>query len=322
MDNIQEYIRQQLDRFFARASSIDLTGGGEVPAESLKEFITTSGKEATPLLDKIASNGCVLIQSGEPMDIPTIGIADDQLILAEEGTEPTDIVEFTNGKAQISTSNCIYPVNIPYSVLEDAIGRNPGEIGEAAANAKFDQLIGDLSMKGVSKDLQHALINGDTGSGNKTLKVFDGAVKLLTAGGATYTPGAVQTVTEFMTGLYGEISENFDQPEQLTYWLAKDEFNELWEVYKARGTVLGDKALTESKNGGLLYQGIECKRLTKLAAQKAILAHDQAFWMGFKRRMTVERQRKPRAQQVELTITLRAGHAEVLDACVLGTRTI
>jgi hypothetical protein len=322
MDKIQEYIDQQLKRFFARASSIDLSGGGEVPAESLRDFITTSGKEATPLLEKIASNGCMLIQSGEPMDIPTIGIADDQLIEAEEGTEPTDIVEFTNGKAQITTVNGIYPVNIPYSVLEDAIGRNPGEIGEAAANAKFDQLIGDLAMKGVSKDLQHAVINGDTTSGNKTLKMFDGAVKLLTAGGATYTPGAAQTVTEFLTGMYGEIPENFDSPEELTYWLAKDEFNELWEVYKARGTQLGDKALTESMNGGLLYQGIKCKRLVKLAAQKAILAHDKAFWLGMKRRMTVERQRKPRAQMIELTISLRAGHAEVLDACVLGTRTI
>lgn len=322
MDELQTRIDRILDAWLKR-SSINLATGGQVPAEKFTEFLRTTGAEGTPLLGAIESAGGFLIRNGDPIKIPTLGLASRQLQKATKGTAPGTVVSFTTGEASISTTEVIYPVDLDYQDYEDAIGRMPTELGEAAANEYLDQVTGDLVMKAVARDLQDLLLNGDTGSVTTFLQTFDGALKLIAAGGTHYNPAVAQTIKEFMRGLYMVSSANLKaQKEDLAFWLAPTDFADLWDLYDQRNTSMGDAALTQDQKGGLRYHGIPAYECDHLPDHKALLAKKNFAYIGFRRNWTVEKQRQPRKRVVEMTLTARVGHAEVLNYVVLGTRTV
>jgi hypothetical protein len=321
MDELQTRVERILDAYFQR-SSLNLATGGQVTAEAFQEFLKTTGAEGTPLLNSIRAAGGFLIRNGDPIKIPTLGLASRQLQKATKGTAPASVANFTTGEASISTTEVIYPVDLDYQDFEDAIGRMPGELGEEAANAYLDQVTGDLVMAAIARDLQDLLINGDTGSGTTFLQTFDGIIKAVTVGGTKYNPGTSQTIKEFLNGLYGTASANIKAAKsQLAIWLAPGDFADLWDLYDQRNTTLGDAALTLDQEGGLRYHGVPVYECDHLPPQKALLAKNNFCFIGFRRNWSVEKQRQPRKRILEITVTARVGHAEVLDYVILGTRT-
>lgn len=320
-DELQARIDTLLDSYFQR-SSITLGDGGQVRAESFQEFIKTTGAEGVPLLNSIQRAGGFLIRSGDPIHIPTLGLAARQLQKATKATAPTVIPTFTGGDASISTTEVIYPIDLDYQDFEDAIGKMPGEMGQEAQNAYLDQVTGDLVMAAIARDLQDLLINGDTISGTTFLQTFDGILKLVAASGTTYTPGVAQTIKEFLNGLYAAAAANLKaQKSQLAIWLASTQFADLWDLYDQRNTTLGDAALTQDQEGGLRYHGVPVYECDHLPGTKALLAKNNFAYVGFRRVWSVEKQRQPRKRVVEMTVTARVGHAEVLNHVVLGTMT-
>lgn len=320
-DELQARIDTLLDSYFKR-SSITLASGGQVQAESFQEFIKTTGAEGTPLLGSIQRAGGFLIRNGDPIHIPTLGLASRQLQKATKATAPTVIPTFTTGDASIATTEVIYPVDLDYQDFEDALGKMPGEMGQEAQNAYLDQVTGDLVMAAIARDLQDLLINGDTASLTDFLKTFDGIIKLVAASGTTYTPGVAQTIKEFLNGLYAAASANLKaQKSQLAIWLATTQFADLWDLYDQRNTSLGDAALTADQEGGLRYHGVPVFECDHLPDTKALLAKNNFAYLGFRRVWSIEKQRQPRKRVVEMTVTARVGHAEVLDHVVLGTMT-
>lgn len=322
MDELQARIDRILDAYFQR-SSLNLATGGHVPAEAFSEFIKTSGAEGTPLLNSIQRAGGFLIRNGDPIHIPTLGLAPRQLQKATKATAPASVANFTTGDAQITTTEVIYPVDLDYQDFEDAIGKMPADMGQAAQNAYLDQVTGDLVMAAVARDLQDLLINGDTASATTFLQTFDGILKLVTASGTKYAPGVAQTIKEFLNGLYATASANLKaMKSQLSIWLAPEDFADLWDLYDQRNTTLGDAALTMDQEGGLRYHGVPVYECDHLPAHKALLAKNNFCYLGFRRLWSVEKQRQPRKRVLEVTVTARVGHAEVLDHVVLGTRTV
>jgi hypothetical protein len=102
----------------------------------------------------------------------------------------------------------VFPIDLNYEQIEDAIGKADSEAGGIAANAKLDQLIGDLANAAFLRDVQDLIINGDTGSGNTFLKTMDGLVKNITNDGTVYNPGAAETITEHLRGLINAAPKN------------------------------------------------------------------------------------------------------------------
>jgi hypothetical protein len=320
--DLQARIAAILDKYFTR-SSLTLASGGKVQAEAFTEFIKTTGAEGTPLLAAIEAAGAMLIRNGDPIKIPTLGLAARQLQKATKSTAPSVTAAFTNGEASISTTEVIYPVDLDYEDYEDAIGRAPNELGEEAMNAYLDQVTGDMVMAAVGTDLQDLLVNGDTASGTPFLQTFDGILKHVTASGAVYNPAVSQSVGEFLAGIWATASQNLKaQRSDLAFWLASEEYAELWDLYASRNTPMGDSALAQDKSGGLVWHGIPCKELYHLPAQKALLAKNNFCYVGIRRNWSVEKQRQPRKRTVEITVTARVGHAEVLNHVVEGIRTL
>ena len=318
--DIKKRIDEILLACFTRASSLNLATGGQVQAESFMEFLKTSGLEGVPLLNAVNAAGCIVVKDGDPVKIPTIGLA--SLQKAVKGAAPASVVNFTTGDAEISTTEVIYPIDLDYQDYEDAIGRQPGEIGQEAMNEYLDQVTGDLAMAAVARDLQDLLLNGDTASATAFLQTFDGAVKLVQAAGSYYNPGVAQTITEHLRGLLATASANLKaERNALAFYLGSEDFSALWDIWEARGTPLGDQALTMDQSNALKYRGVACVEVDHLPDQKAFLARSNAFWLAFRRNWSVAKQLQPRKRVVEVTITARVGHAEVLDYCVLGNRT-
>lgn len=322
MNDIQLMVDNYLKSLLKRTSSFTLTDGGKVDAESFQQFMLTSGGEGTPLIDQVVKNGCFLIRGTDTINIPSMGLARRQLQKATAGTAPGSVVAFTNNKATITTEEVIYPVDIDYRDLEDAIGKAPGEAGKAASNAYMDKAIGDLVMKAIGNDLQDLTLNGDTQSGTPFLQTFDGLLKLVKASGTHYNPGAAQTILEFLNGLYRVLPANARGNKRLlNFLLAAEEYDELEDTYANRGTTLGDKVLTTDNEGQLFFKGIKVKEVAEEAQYTAVLAHDKAIFIGANREMTIEKMRQPRKRMVELTVSMRVGHAEALDFIAVGTRT-
>jgi hypothetical protein len=322
--DLDKIIEGLLKRMNSRASSMTLSDGGAMPGESFQEFLTTSGGEDTPLINDINAAGNFLVRGTDNIKIPSTGLAARQLQKAVKSTAPGSVVAFTNDTAEINTTEVIYPVDLDYADFEDAIGKTPGEAGEAAANAYLDQLVGDLVMKGIAKDLQDLLLNGDDDASPGTfLATFDGLIKQVQASGNVYQPGAAQTIAEHMTGLYRDLPANArGNKKMLTYYLAPADYDEYEDMLANKGTALGDRVITQDTQGNLFFKGIAVKEVAEQPTLTTMLAHKKAIWIGANRRWTVEKVRQPRKRIVEITVSGRIGHAEALDFLTVGTRTV
>ncbi len=319
-------MKQKIEQLVAAAlkrGSLDLNSGGALPAETLKEFLKTTGGEGTPLITDINANNCMPIFIGDTYKIPNIGIAARQLQKATAETAPTAVATITSGEGEIDPVEVIFPIDIPYELFEDAVGRTLEEKGEIAANKMLDQTIGDLAIAAFMRDVQDLLINGDTGSQTTFLKTLDGLVKVIDDNGTTYDPSDAETITEHLKGLIASADPNIrGRKKELTIYMNSDDFAELAEVYEQKNTPLGDTALTADNEGNLRYHGIVCKELDHLPNQKNLLGFSKAFWLGFKRDVSIEKMRQPRKRIVEMTMTARFGCCAVYPYCVLGTRKI
>ncbi len=317
-------IEQILNRIFARAAgdpSLSWASGSTMPAEAFREFIKTT-EDVSVLLKDIERNGNLVIFGGDKSTIPLIGMASRQLQKAVAGAAPTTIPTFSTGKNEIEPTEVILPINIPYDALEDAIGKTAQETGQIAANAAVDQIIGDLSMAAVANDLEDLVINGDTASGTPFLQTFNGAIKLVKASGTKYTPGAVETVMEWLAGMFNAAPAQVRKGGQTAFWVSTTDFSDLWDAYQSRNTGLGDAAITQDQQGSLRYRGVPVKELISMPAHVGFFGRQKAWYAGFKRVISVERLRNPRARMIEYTLTARVGHTEVLNYLVYGERTV
>ena len=317
-------IDQIIEKIFQRAAgdpSLSWASGTTMPAEAFGDFIKTN-EDTSLLMKDVQRAGHLVTFGGDSYKVPLLGLADRQLQKATVNVAPTTIPTFSTGKAEIEPTEVILPINIPYGSLEDAIGKTAAEAGNIGANAKVDQAIGDLAMVTVANDLEDLILNGDTLSGTAFLQTFDGAIKLVKATGTKYTPGEAQTVLEWLAGMFNAAPARIRRGAGNAFYVSSEEFSDLWDAYGSRLTTLGDASLTQDQQGQLRFRGLPVKELVSMPAQKGFFGRSGAFWVGFKRQITVERMRNPRARQVELTLTARVGHTEVLDQLVYGERTL
>lgn len=319
-----EEIRALVDSILTRAAgdpSLTWAGGTTMPADVIPEFVIET-EDISVLPKDIAAQGNILISDGEKVTVPTLKFSERQLRKGVAGTEPTDIPTFTSGKAEIPFETVILPINIEYAALEDAVGKAMQEVGVIAQNAKLDAALGDMVMAQFANDLEDLVLNGDTAdvSGDADfLNIFNGAIKLTKASGTKYEPGVAQTIQEFMRGLYDAAPARVRKGKGCCFYVASQEYGDLWDVYEARNTPLGDASLTVVQ-GVLHKRGIPVKEVTTLPAGTAFFGKMKAWFLGFKRQVTIERERKPRLQRIEYTLTARVGHTEVLDDIVIGVR--
>lgn len=325
MDNeLRALIEQRLDAVMGRTAgdpSLSWSGSTTMPGEAVQDFLKTT--EDTSLLLKDASRaGTLVVFGGDNYKIPTIGLATRQLQLAAVNTAPTTIPTFSVGEGVLTPTEVILPVNLPYGMIEDAVGKSAAEVGKAGINALLDQTIGDLIMAATLNDIEDLSLNGDaSGTPGTFLDIMDGALKLVAATGNVYTPGTSQTVLEFMSGLFMDAPARVRRGGGNAFWVSSDILSALWDAYAARGTTLGDSSITQDLQGNLRYRGVPVKELVALPSTRAFFGKIRAWWFGFKREITIERMRQPRIRQIEYTLTARFAHCQILDDMTLGTWT-
>lgn len=316
-------IQQLVEAALERATSLDLTNGGKMPAESLQEFVKTSGGEAIPLIEDIRAAGHIVTTGGDTFKVPTLGLATRQLQKATAETAPNTVATLTASQGEVTMTEVMYPIDLDYNVIEDAIGKNMSEIGKIGENAYLDKVVGDLALKAFWLDLQDLMINGDTHSGTPFLTTMDGVPHEISAHGDTYAPGSAETIGEHLTGLINDAAANIQGEKSLIkIYMNTSDYNELEDLYGARNTPLGDAALTMDNAGKLRYKGVLCKELSQLADQKNLLCHEKAIWLGMKRDVSIERWRNQRKRILEITMTARIGWTQLYDFCVYSTRTL
>jgi hypothetical protein len=323
MDNeLRNLIEQRLDAIMGRTAgdpSLSWSGSTTMPGEAVQDFLKVT--EDTSLLMKDASAaGSLVVFGGDNFKIPTIGLATRQLQAATANTAPTTIPSFTVGEGVLTPVEVILPVNLPYGMIEDAVGKSAAEVGKAGVNAVLDQAIGDLIMAATLNDLEDLAINGDDDTSG-FLDIMDGALKLVAATGNVYAPGTSQTILEHLSGLYMDAPARVRRGGGNAFWVSSDILSGLWDAYAARGTTLGDASLTQDLQGNLRYRGVPVKELVSLPSTRAFFGKIKAWWFGFKREITIERMRQPRIRQIEYTLTARFAHCQILDDMTLGTWT-
>jgi hypothetical protein len=97
--DIEKRIDQIIEAALTRGS-LDVSTGGAMPAESLQEFLKSSGGEGVALLDNVRKNGCWQVVKGDTFKIPTIGLAPRQLQKATSGTAPESVANLTTDEGK------------------------------------------------------------------------------------------------------------------------------------------------------------------------------------------------------------------------------
>jgi hypothetical protein len=187
----------------------------------------------TAALIKSAGNVMVGVKSSE-----TINIMDTDAIFQAGGTcgfNASGSTTFTQrtvtvGKIKVNESLC--PKDLEAKYLQKAL-----PTGSMYDSIPFEQEFADKKAKTIASQLETALWQGDTASGNGNLSRFDGLVKLIgaasgvvAANASTYISGApLSTITasnviSILDGVYQAIPAQVVAAEDMTIFVGQDVF--------------------------------------------------------------------------------------------------
>ena len=207
------------------------------------------------------------------------------------------------GKVTLQTTEILAEVHIPDEVLEDNIER-----GDMAAT------ILALMAERAALDLEELVIQGDTGSADAYLALFDGALALSTAnvvdaGGA---PVSVSVFNDMKKAMPTRYRRNLAQ---VRYWNSMDVESDYRVQVASRGTDLGDAILTG--NSPLPVLGVPLKGVALMPNAQGLMLNPQNIIWGIQRNIRIERDRDIRARSWIIVLTVRiALEIEEVDAVV------
>jgi hypothetical protein len=276
----------------------DLATAGKLNPEQTDRFIRVLIDQPTLL----ASTRTVAMGAPQ-MNIHKIGFGTRILRPAVSATALSsgDRVKPDLGKVQLTTTEVMAEINIPYEVLEDNIeGGNVGVSMQQGAGGMHQTLV-DLIAERAALDLEELAIQGDTLSGDTYLALLDGFLKLATANvtnvAGPFDKAAVKSALKTMPTRYLR-----NRP-ALQHFISVDNETEARDQYGSRQTALGDQQVQ-----GTLPVYIYGSKLTPTALMpgaNGLFTDPQNLIFGIQRNILIEYDKDIRARVFVVVLTAR-----------------
>lgn len=198
-------------------------------------------------------------------------------------------------KREISAELLKAEVRLNNEVLEDNIER------QAMRNTIMQSL-----AEAVSRDLEFALINGDTASADPLLAVQDGVRKLVTN---TYDHTAGNTNESLWNGMIRKMPSEALLRERLWFFTGIRSDIDWRASLTPRDTDLGDEQIQADRTAN--FQGIRIKPVPEWDESanvvEPVLIDPQNVVVGFHRRMRIETDRDISSGELIIVISMRVG---------------
>lgn len=302
----------------ATHTTADYGGAGQAPLkiEAADRFITlmTIGQQ-------LLSDVQVVTHTASKWQQATIQFASR---IMRRGVQATRIADVdrpvpSTGLIEMSTVLTKGEVVVADEVFEDNLE------GDAFA-ATLESLIADRA----GFDLEELALNGDTGSVDTYLNLFDGWLKQMRTGGSAHVVNAASLGTDYQS-IFRQLLLSL--PERATrniegdgrYYVPARMERMYRDMLSSRGTPLGDLTLTG--NNELRYQGILIKGVATMPiaagtpdTTQIFLTNRNNLYAGFRRQLNIESFRDPREGATSFIITCRFD-AKVADVDATATAT-
>jgi HK97 family phage major capsid protein len=295
-----EQLRQEIEK--ATIALSDLTSGGLLAVQQENTFIDLL-REQSVMLDRIRYEK----MRGPSQEFNKRAFSKGHLKLASQdpsGTSPYAGREFeeslkskpTLSKVGLQVVESMAQLEFPYEVVEDNIER--GQFTDFTMREFRDVL-------GV--DMEDILINGDTASGNNTLKIRDGVLKLATTnihdgGAGALTSDQVKAVLKKLPTRYNRDRRNY------LLFAAKNAALDYQFELLSKATGYGDRMLTTDMitAGGFMGAGGVTVIPTDLMPDaQALFLNPQNVVIGFHRDLTFEMERDIERRVFRVVATAR-----------------
>jgi HK97 family phage major capsid protein len=208
--------------------------GGLLVAQQAKEFMEILIEESVLLTQ------CTTVPMAAPTyEISKMGFTSRVLRPASESTalSEADRSKPELGRVQLQTKEFIAEARIPYGVVEDNI-----------ANGTFNDYSMKLLAKAVSRDMEDAVINGDTTSTDPFYAKMDGILKQTTslvvnAGGLRLTKSQMKQSVQTLPSRFLRAQKN------LAFLTSKNATIDYIDSLANRATPMGDAKIVEAAAG-------------------------------------------------------------------------
>lgn len=207
------------------------------------------------------------------------------------------------GQVQLDSTEIMAEIHIHDEILEDNIER-----GDMA------NTILSLIAERASLDLEELIIQGDTGSGDSYLALFNGVLQLATANvvDAAGSPISISVFNDMKKAMPTRFRRNLNA---LRYYNSMDIESDYRVQVAQRGTDLGDAVLTG--NSPLPVLGVPLRGVALMPDANGLLLNPQNIIWGIQRNVRIERDRDIRARTWIIVLTLRVAlQLEEVDAVV------
>lgn len=274
----------------------DFAAGGKVPDEKLAEFIKIAIKQSD-LLQRFSTRTF----KGTEFELSKIGFENrvlrpggERVVLSE-----ADRAVATPSKVVLKPESFKAEYSMSYEVLEDNIEQNT-----------FMQTVQEELAKAVARDLVDVVLNGDTaGTGDSTLKVLNGIFKQSTthafdAGGARYGKSVMEAMLRALPSQFADKSK-------LMFICSHNGELDYGFSIASRQTSAGDQALTETVRPRFLGMPVLGDPMVpenlggSTDRSVAILLDPKKVHLGWKREMTLEVVKDPRAGEYIIVARMR-----------------
>jgi len=215
------------------------------------------------------------------------------------------------GKITLKTSEVIAEIDLPYETLEDVI--EGGQID----GTQFQQTIVDMMATLAARDVEEGVINGNTGSGDSYLALYDGLLENITShvvnnGGDPMSPDLFGNMLKALPIQYLRLINQFN------FWAAPTKEIDYRLSVSQRQTALGDATLTGQQPVSVL--GVPMKSTGNMPTSNMVLTIPQNVIFGVQRQMRMEFDRNIRERTIEIVLTMRIATAiEEENMCVKAT---
>jgi HK97 family phage major capsid protein len=298
MDSQQELINK------ADIALSDLSGsGGLLNPEQSNRFIRTLIDQPT-----ILNEARVVPMSGPTLNLNKIGFGSRMLQAATQtaGSRELAIGDRTKpdlSQVNLTTSEVIAEIRLPYEVLEDNIERG-----------NMTNTILTLIAERAALDLEELIISGDSISGDPFLALQDGVLKLITTN--TVDGTGLGVATTLWDPTIKAMPTQYRRNKNLMRIFTSHDVEQDYRVsLAARETGLGDSVIMGNQPLGIF--GVPTKGIALMPDTDAVFCNPQNIIVGIQRKILIESEKDISAREWKIVMTARvAVELEEETACV------
>lgn len=295
----------------------DLASGGLLNPEQAASFIRKL-RTAPTILNQMRT----VVMSSPKRNINKIGFGSRILKPAVSGTALSvgDRSKPATEQVQLSTTEVIAEVRLPYDVIEDNIEQgninaNDNINGSSPVGGAFKDTIMSMIAERAAIDLEELSILGDTGSGDPYLALLNGF--LISATSNVVDAGlAPVSRTLFKNGIKTLPDEYKKNLSQLKQFVSMDNYTEYQDTRANRETAGGD-TVNDQVTPPLWALGTRVEGAAIMPAVNGIFTNPKNMIFGIQRKVSIEVDKDISARVFVIVLTARVDFKYEEEAAVV-----